>query len=118
MDTGIAIPSIMQVVPDIHTGHASRPARRPPLPSRRPSIPSPINRKYDVLRLRRQTLPLHSFVLVKACEIAHSCTHGDAPHMIRACVCKKDNTPEVYKKLVDVVGPKPQNKPMTRSRRQ
>jgi hypothetical protein len=40
-------------------------------------------------------------------EIAHSCVHGDAPHWIKVCVVKKDNEPEVFKRLLEIVGPKP-----------
>ena len=41
-------------------------------------------------------------------EIAHSCEHGEAPHRIKVCVVKKDNGSKVWKRLLDIAGPKPQ----------
>jgi hypothetical protein len=49
-------------------------------------------------------------------EIAHSCSHGAGPHKIKVCVVKKDNEPEVFKRLLEIVGPKPKlqkKKPLT-----
>lgn len=40
-------------------------------------------------------------------DIAHSCTHGPPPHSIKVCVVKKDNAPAVFRRLLDIVGPKP-----------
>jgi len=46
-------------------------------------------------------------------EIAHSCTHGPGPHAIKVCVVKKDNEAEVWRKLLEIVGPRPQVPPST-----
>ena len=43
-------------------------------------------------------------------EIGHSCSHGLPPHSIKVCIVKKDNSPEVWKKILDIVGEKPTNK--------
>lgn len=40
-------------------------------------------------------------------DIGHSCMHGEAPHNIKVCVVKKDNSNEVYKILLKMVGEKP-----------
>lgn len=46
-------------------------------------------------------------------DIAHSCAHGAGSHEIKVCVVKRDQSPEVWQKILSVVGPKPQPK-MTR----
>ncbi|NQU77368.1 hypothetical protein HQ544_01585 [Candidatus Falkowbacteria bacterium] len=43
-------------------------------------------------------------------EIAHSCEHGTGPHNIKVCIVKKDNSPEIFKKLLEITGPKPKYK--------
>jgi len=40
-------------------------------------------------------------------DIAHSCQHGTAPHSIKVCIVKKDNSPKVFNKILKIVGPKP-----------
>ena len=40
-------------------------------------------------------------------DIAHSGIHGECPHQIKVCVVRKDNASDVYKKLLEIVGPKP-----------
>ena len=40
-------------------------------------------------------------------EIAHSCLHGEDTHRIKVCVVKKDNSKEIWRRLLDIVGPKP-----------
>lgn len=40
-------------------------------------------------------------------EVAHSCAHGTAPHSIKVVVVKKDNKPEIFSKLLEIVDPKP-----------
>jgi hypothetical protein len=40
-------------------------------------------------------------------EIAHSCVHGEGPHRIKVCVVKKDNDPQTWAQLIEIVGPKP-----------
>ena len=40
-------------------------------------------------------------------DIAHSCQHGPGPHRIKVCIVKKDNDPEVFARLLKIVGPKP-----------
>ena len=40
-------------------------------------------------------------------SIAHSCLHGTAPHSIKVCILKKDNSPRIYNHFLTVVGPKP-----------
>ncbi len=47
-------------------------------------------------------------------ELAHSCRHGRGPHSIKVCIVKKDNSPEVFRKLVELAGPKPKLKPRLR----
>lgn len=40
-------------------------------------------------------------------EIAHSCQHGPGPHHIKVVILKKDNAPEVYEKVLEKAGPRP-----------
>ena len=40
-------------------------------------------------------------------DLAHSCRHGEGPHNIKVCIVKKDNSTEIWKKLLSIVGPKP-----------
>ncbi len=40
--------------------------------------------------------------------LAHSCIHGTAPHSIKVCILRKDNSPRIYNHFVNLVGPKPQ----------
>lgn len=40
-------------------------------------------------------------------EIAHSGLHGECPHRIKVCIVKKENEPEVWDKILNIVGPKP-----------
>lgn len=40
-------------------------------------------------------------------DFAHSCQHGPAPHNIKVCITKVDNDPDVFSKLLEVVGLKP-----------
>lgn len=52
---------------------------------------------------------IHAYVLctdVKG-DLAHSCQHGPPPHSIKVVVLKKDNSPEVFNKLIEIAGPKP-----------
>ena len=42
-------------------------------------------------------------------ELAHSCAHGPPPHEIKVCLPRKHNK-EVWKDILDIVGPKPPNK--------
>ena len=47
---------------------------------------------------------LHGYILctdLVSGEIAHSGRHGPPPHEIIVCITKKDNTPEMYKWLLD-----------------
>lgn len=40
--------------------------------------------------------------------LSHSCMHGEGPHRIKVCVVKKDNTKEVYAKVLALAtSPKP-----------
>lgn len=41
-------------------------------------------------------------------HIAHSCTHGEAPHRIKVVIVKKDNAQVIWDRLLSIVGPKPQ----------
>ena len=52
---------------------------------------------------------IHAFVMCDEIEgeIAHSCAHGKGPHSIKVVIVKKDNTPEMWAKLLSIVGPKP-----------
>ena len=43
-------------------------------------------------------------------EIGHSCSHGPAPHCIKVCIVKKDNSSGVFKDLLARVGPKPKRR--------
>ena len=40
-------------------------------------------------------------------DIAHSCRHGHGPHSIKVCIVKKDNTKQMWDRLLEVAGPKP-----------
>ena len=40
-------------------------------------------------------------------ELAHSCSHGPAPHRIKVVVVAKDNPPALVKRLKAQCGPKP-----------
>ena len=46
-------------------------------------------------------------------DLAHSCLHGEGPHNIKVCVLKSDN-PELYPRLVEIVGQKPKPPPSCR----
>ena len=45
------------------------------------------------------------------CDInfGHSCLHGSYPHSIKVCITQKDNSPEIYARLAEQAGPKPQS---------
>jgi hypothetical protein len=43
-------------------------------------------------------------------DIAHSCSHGEAPHTIKVCIVKKDNDPKIWQKILSIVGPKPKKR--------
>ena len=61
---------------------------------------------------------IHGYVLCTDIdgEIAHSCSHGPPPHSIKVCVVKKDNRPEVFNLLLEIVGPKPGRRSRCRER--
>ena len=40
-------------------------------------------------------------------SLAHSCLHGTAPHSIKVCILRKDNSPRIYNYFLEMVGPKP-----------
>lgn len=40
-------------------------------------------------------------------EFDHSCKHGPGPHHIKVVIVKKDNTPEVWDKILEEAGPRP-----------
>jgi len=40
-------------------------------------------------------------------DIAHSCAHGEGPHRIKVCLVKKDQSNEVWRKILAIAGPKP-----------
>jgi hypothetical protein len=40
-------------------------------------------------------------------SIAHSCLHGTAPHSIKICILRKDNSPRIYNHFLSITGPKP-----------
>lgn len=40
-------------------------------------------------------------------SVAHSCLHGTAPHSIKVCILRKDNSPRIHNHFVVLVGPKP-----------
>jgi hypothetical protein len=45
---------------------------------------------------------LHAYMSCDALlagEIEHSCRHGEGPHRIKVCMVKKDNDPNVFKRL-------------------
>ena len=52
---------------------------------------------------------IHGYVLCSEVdgELAHSCLHGEGPHRIKVCLVKKDNDSATWKKLLEIVGPKP-----------
>ena len=55
---------------------------------------------------------IHGYVQCDRVEsdIAHSCWHGEGPHSIKVCIVKKDNDSGIWKKLMSIVGPKPERK--------
>jgi hypothetical protein len=40
-------------------------------------------------------------------DIAHSCAHGEGPHSIKVCIVKKDQSADVWRKILAIAGPKP-----------
>lgn len=40
-------------------------------------------------------------------SVAHSCLHGTAPHSIKICILRKDNSPRIYNHFLALTGPKP-----------
>jgi hypothetical protein len=40
-------------------------------------------------------------------ELPHSGSHGPCPHSIKVVIVKKDNTPEVWEKILKKAGPRP-----------
>lgn len=40
-------------------------------------------------------------------SVAHSCLHGTAPHSIKVCILRRDNSPRIYNHFLGLVGPKP-----------
>jgi hypothetical protein len=40
-------------------------------------------------------------------QIAHLQTHEDGPHWIKVCVVKRDNNRKTFKRLLEIVGPRP-----------
>lgn len=42
-------------------------------------------------------------------SLAHSCLHGTAPHSIKVCILRKDNSPRIYNYFHALAGPKPAN---------
>ena len=40
-------------------------------------------------------------------SVAHSCLHGTAPHSIKVCILKKDNSSRIYNHFLAIVGSKP-----------
>jgi hypothetical protein len=40
-------------------------------------------------------------------QLAHLHAHEDGPHWIKVCAVKKDNNRETYKRLLEIVGPRP-----------
>ncbi|MGI0062620.1 MAG: hypothetical protein ACREBA_09250 [Nitrosotalea sp.] len=53
---------------------------------------------------------LHGYVFCTAMEedFDHACMHGEAPHLIKVCITKKDNTQEAYQDLLKIAGPRSQ----------
>ena len=51
---------------------------------------------------------LHHIVRWPLGDIAHSCYHGPPPHSIKIVIVKKDNAPKIFKKIVEIAGPKPE----------
>lgn len=39
--------------------------------------------------------------------LAHSCLHGTAPHSIKVCILRQDNSPRIYNYFMEMAGPKP-----------
>ena len=40
-------------------------------------------------------------------SVAHSCLHGTAPHSIKICILRKDNSPRIYNHFLALIGQKP-----------
>ena len=51
---------------------------------------------------------IHAYVMCDKYrgDLAHSCTHGRAPHLIKVCVTKTDNA-DIFPILNKMAGPKP-----------
>ena len=43
-------------------------------------------------------------------DIAHSCIHGPPPHNIKVCLVRKDNSNQVWARLLELAGPKPRRR--------
>ena len=58
---------------------------------------------------RAPRLFIHGYVWCTDAEdqIAHLHTHEDGPHWIKVCVVRKDNSRETFKRLLEIVGPRP-----------
>lgn len=53
---------------------------------------------------------IHAYVWCDAIEgdFSHSGIHGPCPHNIKVVIVKKDNTPEVWQKILKEAGPRPE----------
>lgn len=40
-------------------------------------------------------------------SLAHSCLHGTAPHSIKVCILRQDNSQRIFNYFLALVGPKP-----------
>ena len=53
---------------------------------------------------------LHGYISCDAIlegDLGHSCLHGEGPHRVKVCIVKKTNNPSVFKRLVELAGPRP-----------
>ena len=54
---------------------------------------------------------IHQWCSQIECDLhfGHSCLHGSYPHHIRVCITQKDNPPEIFARLAEQAGPKPES---------
>lgn len=58
------------------------------------------------VRARAPRLFIHGYMscdMLVSGEVAHSCTHGPGPHLIKVCVLQKDNSKDVMDRLLKII---------------
>ncbi len=62
-----------------------------------------------VLMQRAPRSFIHGYVWCTDAQDQIACLHerGDGPHWIKVCVVRKDNNRETFRRLLEIVGPRP-----------